>query len=221
MERLKVLLADDHKLFREGLAGLLSAQKDIEVVAQAHNGLDAIQKARQFMPDLILMDLGMPEVNGLEATRTIKGESPYVKIVILTVHDENENLLEAIKAGAQGYLLKNIGMEELLESIRGMSRGEAPISRRMAGKILEEFQKLSQQSAMASDPTANLTLREQTVLRLVAKGAGNHQIAETLQISENTVKNHLRNILAKLHVQSRSQAAFFAMKKGLVKTGDE
>ncbi|MBI4332471.1 MAG: response regulator transcription factor [Chloroflexi bacterium] len=220
MERTKVLLADDHKLFREGLASLLESQKDIEVVGQAQDGEEAVRKTRELMPDLILMDLGMPVINGQEATRIIKSEMPYVKIVVLTVHDEDENLLEAVKSGAQGYLLKNIGVSELLESIRGMSRGEAAISRIMAGKILGEFTRLSQQSAIAADPSANLTIREQEVLRLVAKGAGNAEIAAKLAISENTVKNHLRNILAKLHVQNRSQAASFAMKKGLVKTGD-
>ncbi len=217
MDRIKILLADDHKLFREGLASLLRAQEDIEVVGEAQDGQEAIQKTRDLMPDLVLMDLGMPGTNGLEATRVIKNEKPYVKIVILTVHDENENLLEAIKSGAQGYLLKNIGLADLLQSIRGMSQGEAPISRLMAGKILNEFRRLSQETAVAADPAANLSMREQEVLRLVARGAGNHEIADTLKIAENTVKNHLRNILAKLHVQSRSQAALLALKKGLVK----
>ncbi|MBI4332470.1 MAG: response regulator transcription factor [Chloroflexi bacterium] len=211
------MVTDDHRLFRETLAGLLSAQPDMEMVGEAKDGAEAVAKARELMPDLILMDLSMPGTNGLEATRAIKSEMPYVKIVMLTVHDEDENLLEAIKSGAQGYLLKDISKEELLSSIRGIHHDEAPISRVMAGKILREFSQIAQQSQVTATPYEELTAREQEVLRLVARGASNREIATTLIISENTVKNHLRNILAKLHLQTRYQAAFYAMKKGLIK----
>ncbi|MDP2719732.1 MAG: response regulator transcription factor [Dehalococcoidia bacterium] len=216
MEKVRVLLADDHKLFREGLASMLSQHEDIEVVGEARDGGEAIELARELMPDLILMDLTMPGVNGLDATRALKAEMPYVKIVVLTVHDEDEKLLEAVKAGAQGYLLKDISMDNLLASIRGVSRGEAPISPSMAGKILKEFSQLLQKRP-SLEHGADITNREQQVLQLVARGAGNYEISKNLNISENTVKNHLRNILAKLHVQNRSQAAYYAMKKGLIK----
>lgn len=216
-EKLKILVVDDHRLFRETLAALLGAQEDMEVLGEARDGAQAVEKARDLMPDLILMDLSMPGTNGLEATRLIKAEMPYVKIVMLTVHDDDENLLEAVKAGAQGYLLKDISKEELLASIRGISQGEAPISRIMAGKILKEFSSITQQAPGNAIPYEDLTIREQEVLQLVARGASNREIATALFISENTVKNHLRNILAKLHLQSRYQAAFYAVKKGIIK----
>lgn len=219
-EKIRILIADDHRLFRETVAGLLSAQDDMEVVGEAKDGAEALVKARELMPDLVLMDLSMPGTNGLEATKAIKTEMPYVKIALLTVHDEDENLLEAVKNGAQGYLLKDISKEELLASIRGVHRGEAAISQLMAGRILKEFSQISQISQQASPipvPYEELTTREQEVLQLVARGDSNREIAVALFISENTVKNHLRNILAKLHLQSRYQAAFYAVKKGLIK----
>ncbi len=217
IEKIRILVADDHRLFRETLAGLISSQEDMEVVGEAKDGAEALVKARDLMPDLVLMDLSMPGTNGLEATRSIKAEMPYVKIVMLTVHDDDENLVEAVKSGAQGYLLKDISREELLASIRGIHRGEAAISRVMAGKILSEFSQLSRQPSAATETYDELTVREQEVLQLVAKGDSNREIAGALFISENTVKNHLRNILAKLHLQSRYQAAFYAVKKGLIK----
>ncbi len=216
-EKIRILIADDHRLFRETVAGLLSTQDDMEVVGEAKDGAEALVKARELMPDLVLMDLSMPGTNGLDATKAIKAEMPYVKIALLTVHDEDENLLEAVKNGAQGYLLKDISKEELLASIRGIHRGEAAISQLMAGRILKEFSQISQQASPIPVPYEELTTREQEVLQLVARGDSNREIAVTLFISENTVKNHLRNILAKLHLQSRYQAAFYAVKKGLIK----
>ena len=217
MEQFRVLLADDHILFREGLAGIIAAQPDIEVVGEAGDGLEALIKTRELIPDLVLMDIGMPGCDGLEATRRIKQELPAVTIVMLTVHSEEEKLFESIKCGAQGYLLKNIRSQDMLKLLRGVVRGEAAIAPALASRMLEEFRRLSRQaSEVPEDDIAALTCREQEVLILVAGGAADKKIAEALFISRHTVKSHLRNILAKLHVGSRYEAAKYARHKGLV-----
>jgi DNA-binding NarL/FixJ family response regulator len=217
MESIRVLLVDDHALFREGLAGILNAQPDFEVVGEAGDGLEALVKARELVPDLILMDIAMPGCDGLEATRRIKQELPAVTIVMLTVRDEEEKLFEAIKSGAQGYLLKSIRSREMLNLLRGAVRGEAAITPALAGRMLEEFRRLSQvvPSDVDAEPVV-LTHREQEVLSLVAEGATDKEIAEALSISLHTVKSHMRNILAKLHVSSRHEAARYARNRGLV-----
>jgi DNA-binding NarL/FixJ family response regulator len=229
MEVQRLLLVDDHALFRDGMAGLFAYEDDFEVVGEAEDGEAALAAARELMPDLVLMDIDMPGCDGLEATRRLKREMPYVKVVVLTVHDDDEKLFEAIKAGAQGYLVKSIRSTEMLELLRGMSRGEAPISRAMAARILAEFARTATGSgsgapgaagaAEAAEPEAPeslLSLREQEVLELVARRYTNKEIAAQLVISEYTVKNHLRNILSKLHLRSRTQAARYAMGRGLV-----
>jgi len=217
MDRIRVLLADDHALFREGLAGILAAQPDFDVVGEASDGLEALVKARELVPDLILMDIGMPGFDGLEATRRIKQELPAVTVVMLTVRDEEEKLFEAIKSGAQGYLLKNIRSRDMLGLLRGAVRGEAAITPALAGRMLEEFRRLSQQVPWdAEEDLVALTRREQEVLSLVAEGASDKEIADALHISVHTVKSHMRNILAKLHVGSRYEAARYARHKGLV-----
>jgi DNA-binding NarL/FixJ family response regulator len=216
MDRIRVLLADDHALFREGLAGIISAQPDFEVVGEAGDGLEALVKARELVPDLILMDIGMPGCDGLEATRRIKQKLPAVTIVMLTVRDEEEKLFEAIKNGAQGYLLKNMRSQEILALLRGAVQGEAAITPALAGRMLEEFRRLSQETPWAPEEEAALTRRELEVLGLVAEGAADKEIAEALCISLHTVKSHMRNILAKLHVSGRSEAARYARHKGLV-----
>jgi len=212
---MRILLVDDHVLFRKGLATLLTSQDDFRVVGEAENGLEALEQARKLMPDLILMDIAMPVCDGLEATRRILAEMPYVKIVILTVAEDDQSLFEAIKSGAHGYLLKKLEPEELFELLRGVSRGEAPISRFMAAKIMHEFSRLAKR--VKSEPgTQQLTDREREVLQLVAQGLTNKEIADRLVITENTVKNHLKNILAKLHLENRVQAAAYAVQQGLV-----
>lgn len=217
MDRIRVLLADDHALFREGLAGILAAQPDFDVVGEASDGLEALVKARELVPDLILMDIAMPGFDGLEATRRIKQELPAVTVVMLTVRDEEEKLFEAIKSGAQGYLLKNIRSRDMLDLLRGAVRGEAAITPALAGRMLEEFRRLSRQVPWdAEDKIVALTRREQEVLSLVAEGATDKEIADALHISVHTVKSHMRNILAKLHVGSRYDAARYARHKGLV-----
>jgi len=176
--------------------------------------------ARELMPDVILMDIAMPVLDGMEATRRIKAEIPYVRIVILTASDGDRNLFEAVKSGAQGYLLKNIEPQALYGTLRGVVRGEAPVSRVMAGRLLEEFARQAQKPAPAS-PAAGLTGREREVLELVSRGKSNKEIAAALDIAENTAKNHLKNILEKLHLENRVQAATFALRHGLVEKPPE
>jgi DNA-binding NarL/FixJ family response regulator len=217
MEMIRVLLADDHDLFREGLAGIIASQPDMQVVGEASDGLEAIVKAGELKPDLVLMDIQMPGCDGLEATRSIKRDLPETTIVVLTVRDEDEKVFEALKNGAQGYLLKNIRSREMLEMLRGAMRGEAAISPALAGRMLEEFRRLSR--LVPAEPDEELILltpREQEVLGLVATRASDKEIAETLCISLNTAKTHMRNILSKLQVNSRREAAHLARLKGLL-----
>ncbi len=218
VERIRVVLVDDHALFRKGVASLLASCPDIEVVGEAGDGAEAIAKVAELMPDLILMDIHMPSMDGLEVTRRIKAEHPYVKVVMLTVAEEDRSLFDAIKAGAHGYLLKRVEPDEFLGMVRGISRGEAPISRRMASKILGEFGK-HMKGQQAEDPAGKLTPREREVLQYLTQGRSNKEIANTLCVSENTVKNHLKNILAKLHLQNRVQAVAFALREGIVPDG--
>ncbi len=212
MGKVRVLLADDHALFRRGLSTLLAKEKGFEVVGEAQDGDEAFQKARELMPDIVLMDVYMPGCDGLTATRRIKKALPNVKVVILTISEEDKNLFEAIKCGAHGYLLKKIEPKELFEMLRGVSSGEAPISRATATKILNEFAKQIQ-SIPEETAGEKLSPREQEVLELITKGLTNKEIGNKLNITENTVKNHLKNILEKLHLENRVQAATFALHK--------
>lgn len=213
----RILLVDDHNLLREGLAGIIASQADLQVVGQAEDGLEALVMARNLRPDVILMDIQMPGCDGLEATRLIKNELPETIIVILTVRDDEEKLFEAIRSGAQGYLLKNIASAEMLDLLRCAIRGEAAISPGMAGKILSEFRRLSHTSLpQPPDEAGGLTQREIQVLYLVATGRSDKEIAERLSISVYTVKSHLRNILSKLQVSNRRQAAREAKRNGLI-----
>ncbi len=217
MEPIRVLLADDHDLFREGLAGIIDAQEDMEVIGEAYDGLEVIVKAEELKPDLILMDIQMPGCDGLEATLKIKKELPETTIVMLTVRDDEEKLFDAIRYGAQGYLLKNIRSRELLEMLRGAVQGEAAISPLLAGRMLEEFRRLSRlEPTESSEETVDLTQREQEVLGLVSEGLTDKEISVELSISLYTVKSHLRNILSKLQVSSRREAARLAKSKGLL-----
>lgn len=216
MNTIRVLLVDDHSLFRKGVTAALAEQPDIQVVGEAADGLQAVAKARELDPHVVLMDISMPEMDGLEATRRIKAELPQIKIVILTVIEEDQNLFEAIKSGAQGYLLKNVEPQDLVEMLRGVFRGEAPMSRGTAAKILSEFARQAQGADATVRPSAALSGREQEVLGLVATGVTNKGIAAALGISPSTVKNHLQNILEKLHLQNRVQAAAFALREGLL-----
>lgn len=216
MERLHVLVVDDHALFREGVVGVLNAQPDMCVVGEASDGLEALVMARNLRPDVILMDITMPGADGVEATRLIKQELPEVRIVMLTVRDEDARLFEAIKSGADGYLLKTIRAQQLVDMLRTVQRGDAPISARLAARMMDEFRRLS---ALAAAPQADqeilspLTEREREVLALIARGAADREIAQELTISLYTVKAHVRAILQKLQVASRREAARLARQE--------
>src|SRR5690606_4690602 len=215
VSQISLLLVDDHALFREGLASLLSYQPDFTVVGEAASGEEAVERARELVPDVVLMDIDLPGIDGIEATRRIKRQLPEVRVVMLTVYDDHERLFQSIKAGAQGYLIKNIRSAELLDQLRGLARGEAAISRRMAARILEEFARLERQAEIL-EPDGGLSPREVQVLELVALRLSNKEIAARLSISEHTVKNHLKHILAKLQLSSRRQAAAYAVAHGLI-----
>lgn len=214
MSRARLILADDHDLFREGLAGLIAAQPDLAVAGQAGDGLEALTLARDVKPDLIVMDINMPICDGLEATRLISAEWPEARIVMLTVHDEDEKLFEAIKAGAQGYMLKSLHSADFLRGVRSALNGEAVLPPQLAARLLKEFARLSGQPAAAtpesSGETFGLTVREQEVLDLIATGATDKEIAAQLALSLHTVKSHVRSILSKTHAINRRQAAKLA-----------
>ncbi len=209
---MRVLLADDHPLFRDGVRSLLEA-RGVEVVGEVNDGREAVEAALLLKPDVILMDITMPRLDGLEATRLIKARLPEVKIVMLTVSDEDRTVFEAIKSGAQGYLLKNLQANEFFDLLSGIERGEAPISKGLAGRILDEF---ARDRAERSEQSLQeeLTDRELEVLRCVSGGASNREVAAALRISENTVKFHMKNILEKLHLRSRAEVIAYAARKG-------
>jgi DNA-binding NarL/FixJ family response regulator len=209
---MRILLADDHPLFRDGVASLLEAWGH-EVVGQAADGAQAVELAARLHPQLVLMDVRMPGVSGLTATQRIKDAQPDVSIVMLTVSEDEDDLFVAIKAGAQGYLLKNLESRQLRSMLEGIARGEAAITPATAARILDEFARVQRPGG---DAPEHLTDRELDVLRLVVDGLRNKEIAVRLAISENTVKFHLKNIVEKLHVQSRTELATRAMREGLL-----
>ena len=217
---IKVLLVDDHSIFRHGLMALLSAEKQLKVVGQASDGDEAIQRAKELNPDIILMDVQMPGCNGVEATQSIRENGFSGSILMLTVSDREDDLFAAIKAGANGYLLKNAEPEELTDAITHVARGEAIISPIMATKLLGEFKSVTgKKPQRTAQPETSLSQREEEILRLVAKGASNKDIASSLFITENTVKSHMRNIMGKLHLKNRYQAIAYAVRNGLVPVG--
>ena len=218
MEPIKVLIVDDHTLFRRGLAAVLANQKNLKVMGEATDGLEAIEKAKEIVPDVILMDLNMPRCSGLEATQALQTEMPQINILVLTVSDKETDLFAAMKFGAKGYLLKNTEPEELVHAISHIAQGGVIVSPLMATKLLTEFTDRGDRTERESNQEAEDTLspREGDVLQLVAQGATNKEISDSLFISENTVKTHLRNIMEKLHLANRSQAAAYAVQQGLV-----
>lgn len=212
---MRVVIADDHPLFRDGLRSLLEA-RGIEVLAEARNGREAVDQARRHSPDVVLMDLSMPEVNGLAATRLISAELPDVKVVILTASEDDADLFEAIKSGAQGYLFKNLDSAEFFRLLEGVSHGEPALTPGLARKLLGEFARPVPSPRVPAEPPSELTEREREVLELLVQGVtSNRELAERLVVSENTVKYHLRNILDKLHVQNRAQVVAYAMRHGM------
>ena len=211
MEAIKVLIADDHSMIRAGLVGLLEMQEDFTVVGQAGDGLEAVEEARDLQPDVILMDLRMPELGGVEALRRIRAEDPHIKVVILTAYDTDEYVFQAIKAAANGYVLKDISREELFQAVRAAHRGEFPLHPSVSSRVLNRLGRLSYRA----DPDA-LSERELVVLRLVAAGATNKKIASDLSITEGTVRTHVANIFQKLGVNDRTKAMTTAIQKGIL-----
>ena len=216
-DAIRVLICDDHALFRRGLTMVLESEEGVEVVGEAEDGADAVAKAEELAPDVVLMDVRMPRLSGIEATKAIAERVPTARILMLTVSDEEEDLYDAIKAGANGYLLKEISIEEVASAIRAVVNGQSLISPSMASKLLTEFTNLSKKAdERQSVPTPRLTERELEVLKLAAQGLTNRDIAAELYISENTVKNHVRNILEKLHLHSRMEAVVYAVREKLL-----
>lgn len=210
MPPIRVLIADDHILFRAGVASLFSANNDFALVGAASNGEDAATLALALRPDIILLDVRMPVASGLDALRRIRASWPEARLVMLTASEDDQDLFESVRLGAQGYLLKNTSPADLYSYLKGVMRGEAALSGMLAARLLSE---MSGGGRAANEP---LSQRERDVLRLVADGASNKEIAERLQIAENTVKKHLQSILDKLHLQNRTQAAAYALREGVV-----
>jgi DNA-binding NarL/FixJ family response regulator len=217
VEPIRVLVVDDHALFRRGLEMVLAQESDIEVVGEAGDGAEAVDKAADLLPDVVLMDVRMPRRSGIEACTAIKDVAPSTRIIMLTISDEEGDLYEAIKAGATGYLLKEISIDEVATAIRAVAGGQSLISPAMASKLLTEFASLVKRDGDRQQvPAPRLTERELEVLRLVARGLNNRDIAKQLYISENTVKNHIRNILEKLQLHSRMEAVVYAVREKLL-----
>lgn len=222
MSRWRLLLADDHELFRAGLAGLIDSQPDLQVVGQASDGFEALMLARELRPALLVMDISMPICNGVEAVRLIRAtpELAELRIVMLTIHDDDEHLFAAIRAGANGYLLKNTNSAEFLRGVRAALAGEAILPPKLAARLMDEFARLASQpapSAATRDASdQELTWREREVLQLIATGASDSEIADQLTLSIHTVKTHVRHILAKLHAVNRRAAVSEAKQRGLM-----
>ncbi|MGQ9614279.1 MAG: response regulator [Chloroflexus sp.] len=217
MEQITVLLIDDHRVVRQGLRDFLELQPDIEVVGEAGSGAEGVELARELLPDVVLMDLVMPGIDGVETTRRLKAVSPSSQVIVLTSFADDDKVFPAIKAGAISYLLKDISPEDLAHAIRAACRGEAVLHPDVAAKLMQEFNTPHPNEA----PVEQLTPREMDVLRLVAKGMSNKEIAETLIVSEKTVKTHISNILSKLHLADRTQVAIYALRKRLVPIDEE
>jgi two-component system NarL family response regulator len=221
-EPIRAMIVDDHALFRRGLEMVLEEEADIELVGQASDGSEAVEKAGESLPDVVLMDIRMPRSSGIEACRAMKEVAPSAKIVMLTISDEEEDLFEAIRAGASGYLLKDLPLDEVAETVRAVHGGQSLINPSMAGKLLSEFATLAKRDTgerVQQVPPPRLTEREMQVLKLVARGMNNRDIAKELFISENTVKNHVRNILEKLQIHSRMEAVMVAVREKLIEFG--
>jgi DNA-binding NarL/FixJ family response regulator len=213
-----ILIVDDHVLFREGLRNIISHWDDFEVVGEACNGQEAINKTRELLPEIVLMDITMPVMDGLEATQVIGRETPASRVVMLTMSDDEDNLFKAIKNGARGYVLKDTPSSGLHKKLNGVLRGEAALSGAMATKILNEFGKIRSEAELPKAAGIEpLTERERQVLELVVQGLSNPEIGERLFLSENTIKKYLHNILEKLHLNNRVEAAIYAVRGGIFK----
>jgi DNA-binding NarL/FixJ family response regulator len=215
---MKVIICDDQAIVRDGLAMLLGLERDIQVAGVAENGAQAVDLVEKLAPDLVLMDLKMPGMNGIEATRQIRARFPHVKVLVLTTYDDDDWVLDAVRAGAAGYLLKDTPRDEVMRAVRGTMAGRSYIDPAVAGKVLGQV--ASRQTRPSSLITDKLTEREIDVLRLLARGLSNADIAARLYLSEGTVRNHVSTVLAKLDLQDRTQAAILAIQHGLAENGN-
>lgn len=217
MTKIRILIADDHRVVREGLAAILKSRDDMDVVGEATNGFEVIEKAKALKPDVILMDISMPRMNGVEATRAVRKISPEIGIVVLTMHDDDATIFELVRTGVHGYLLKDADSSEIIKAIQSIYKGEPMIHPSIARKILGEFSNLgSEQVEKAPRRAYNLSAREVDVLRRVARGKTNKEIASELQLSEKTIKNHVRNIFHKMGVYDRTEAAMKGVQEGII-----
>jgi NarL family two-component system response regulator LiaR len=213
-ERIKVLIVDDHRVVRQGLRTFLELQDDVVVVGEAGDGVTAVDMVRQFEPDVVLMDLVMPRLDGIDATRQVKSSGSHTKVIALTSFTDDDKVFPAIQAGASSYLLKDVSPDDLVEAIRAVHRGEARLHPAIAQRLMEQ---VAQQTGPSHEaPADDLTEREREVVRLVAQGHSNSEIAQALFISDKTVKTHVSHILSKLDLQDRTQLAIYAIKHGLV-----
>lgn len=219
---IRILIADDHALLRQGIKNVLELEKDFIIVAEAGDGEEAVRKAGEFAPDIVLLDINMPRLSGLEVTKRIRAAYPEVKVIILTIHDDESYVVEVVKAGAAGYLLKDIEPGMLVKAIRTVNDGESFIYPTLAKKLFGEINRLEEErrhgatTLLQHGRDERLTLRELEVLQLIAKGLSNHEIAQRLFLSEKTVKNHLTNIFRKIDVADRTQAVLYAIKNKIV-----
>jgi DNA-binding NarL/FixJ family response regulator len=219
MKPIRILIVDDHSIFRQGLRSILENETDFELVGEARDGCMAINLAMEAKPDMILMDINMPNCNGLEATREILKRQGNIRVIMLTISEAEEDLFEAVRSGARGYLEKDVDAIDLINALRRAMKGEALLSGMLAAKILEEFKGEGEKTTEAQ--TDQLTARESEVLKLVSSGMSNRDIAEALVVSENTVKHHLSNILEKLHLKSRLQLAVYSLQTGIASSKED
>ncbi|MDI6690148.1 MAG: response regulator transcription factor [Actinomycetota bacterium] len=215
MEKIKVLLADDHAILREGMRLLLEKESDMEVIGEAADGEEAIEKTREFLPDVVVMDIGMPKLNGLEATRRVKAENPHIGVLVLTIYEDDEYVFNLLKTGATGYLLKKVAASELVNAIRAVHHGELLLSTSIAKKLIDNYIQ-EPKKPKEKKFCDGLTDREIEILKLIAQGASNKEIAEKLYLSVKTVETHRTHIFRKLDIHDRTQAAAYAIRKGLL-----
>lgn len=217
-ERVRVLIADDQSIVREGLRTILEMEEGLEIVGEAAGGQEAVVRTSELLPDVVLMDIRMKDMDGVEATRRIRAATPSTKVIILTNYDEDENIFESIKAGASGYLMKDIVPQQLVSSIKSVAEGYTLVYPSVARRVLDEFRRMGEPAEKPENVLLEkLTGREQEVLSLIAEGLSNREIANKLFLSEKTVKTHITNIFSKLQISSRAQAVVLALKQGLVK----
>ncbi len=214
MDKISILIVDDHKLFRHGIRKMLEAEEDMLVVGEAANGYEAIQLTRERMPDVVLMDIQMPDMDGIEATRLMHHEMPHLGIVYVTMYENDTFVFRGLQAGGRGYILKDADPDTMLRAIRAVANGESLLGPTIAVKVIEQFTGIEKAHEGAVD---NLTPREVEVLKHIAEGQSNKEIAQQLSISEKTVKNHINNILSKLHLYDRTQATLYAIRSGIAK----